>query len=77
MIRVRDIEGNEIPLPEKAIFVEICSEDGKVAFVFFNQDNQTICSFDSESPEANRYAARFNVEFTNKIIDLSERYKDL
>lgn len=77
MIRIRDIEGNEIALPKDGTFVEICAEDGKVAFVFFNQDTNTVCSFDNESPEADRYASRFNIEFTDKVIDLSERYKDI
>jgi hypothetical protein len=77
MIRLRNKEGDVVPVSEDATFVEICSQDGKIGCVFFEGDDCSINVFDKEASEAKIYENRFNVSFVDKIIDLGNRYKDV
>tara|TARA_B100000579_G_C22760802_1_gene818840 strand:+ start:468 stop:701 length:234 start_codon:yes stop_codon:yes gene_type:complete len=77
MIRIRSKTGEKLPIDEEAVFLEVCSSDGKVGCVFFEDSNGSIVSFKNEDEEAALYGKRFNVDFVDKVIDLGDRYKDV
>ena len=77
MIRLRSKDGKELPIDKEAIFLEVCSNDGKIGCVFFEDNNASVVSFTSDDKEAKLYSKKFNVDFADKIIDLGSRYKDI
>ncbi len=63
MIRIRDIRGQLTTLPPDSRFVEICSDEGKVAKVVFFDDGGHVRIFGPEDPEAIRYAKMMNINY--------------
>ena len=77
MIRIRDKYGKEIPISEDATFIEICTKDGEIGYVYYCPDENKINLIAPNSKEAALYANRFGLEFTKRIINLGDRYKDI
>lgn len=62
MLRVRTTKGQSVTLPEEARFVEICSEDGRLACVFVLAKGQ-ITEIRAGMPEAARYTKRYGINW--------------
>jgi hypothetical protein len=63
MIRLRARDGTVLTLPPEAMYVEICSEDGGVAAVLYNDGEEGLAAISKSSPAAARYALAYPVAF--------------
>lgn len=63
MIRVRLASGELVNLPPDAAFVELCSEDGKVAAVLAVPRDGSVVHITPGSEEAGRYKTAYGVSW--------------
>jgi len=67
MIRVRDTKGNVRVLPPEERFVEICDDDGVVAFAVFQDERNRVVILEPDTPEGERYARVFKIVFAKQV----------
>jgi len=67
MIRSRDTQGNLRELPANERFIEICDTEGNVAFVVFEDDNGKVVILEHDTPEGQRYAKLFGIEYAKQV----------
>ena len=67
MIRSRDTEGNIRELPTEERFVEICDDQGTVAFAVFQDNNGRVVVLEPATPEGRRYAKTFGIQFAEHV----------
>ena len=73
MIRLRKITGETNVLPSEFKFVELCSEDGLVAAVVWQDDIGMIHMARDGDRELQRYSALFRVPMC-PTIDLNQKH---
>jgi hypothetical protein len=67
MLRLRNIDGSVRELDDGERFIEICSVDGKIAAVFYQDDAGVIHQLSAKDAEARRYSELFKAPFCNTI----------
>lgn len=71
MIRLRDSDGAVSPLSANIRFIEICSQDGKLAAVIMVKTSGEIVFADSRDEFIHRYASTMHMEVC-PVINLPE-----
>jgi hypothetical protein len=68
MIRIRDTHGSTRDLPSTERFVEICDNDGIVAFAVYQDDSGRVVIAEPDTPEGRRYAKTFGIKFAEHVV---------
>lgn len=66
-IRIRTKTNKVVRLDDSAKFVEIITDDGKVAAVTYLEDNGTVVRMDADAPELQQYCKMFKATLAKPL----------